>query len=99
MKVVLAVLVLVAVSLSAGAQDRFEELLAETTRDRMQQLLDAACNTEALKKDRVACAERKIEVLAGHVQALQKDLPRMIERGVKAALEPRVFRNAAPEAR
>jgi hypothetical protein len=99
MKIVLAMLILVAVSLSAGAQDRFNELLAEGARKRMQQALDNACAAEALKNDRTACLERKVEVLADQLLMLQAELPRMIDRGVKAALEPRVFRNAGQEAR
>jgi hypothetical protein len=96
----LAMLVLaLAVPLSAGAQDRFEVQLADRVRDQMQQALENACNTEALKNDRVACLERKVELLAGQVVALHKSLPGMIDRGVKAALEPRVYRNAAEQAR
>jgi hypothetical protein len=99
MRIILAMLVLAALLTSAGAQDQLEDRLTDAVRDQMQQMLANACNTEALKKDRVACLERKVEVLAAQVLALHKDVPRMIDRGVKAALEPRVFRNAAEEAR
>jgi len=100
MRILPAMLVLaVALSLPAGAQDQVQEQLADAIGDRMQQLLEKACDTEALRNDKVACLERKVELLVGQIVALHKSLPGMIDRGVKAALEPRVFRNSAEDAR
>jgi hypothetical protein len=50
------------------------------------------CNTDELKGDKVACLERKVDALTRELAQLQRDLPRLIEEGIRAALEPRLHR-------
>lgn len=54
--------------------------------------IDNVCASGALSTDKVACLERKVEILTRDLADLRRELPRLIEQGVREALEPRVHR-------
>lgn len=50
------------------------------------------CDTKALKKDRVACLERRLQALDRELAQMRHDIPRLVEEGVRAAMRPRVHK-------
>jgi hypothetical protein len=54
--------------------------------------VDVVCAAPELKDDKVACLERRVQVLSGQLAALTRDLPKLIDERVKQALEPRLHR-------
>jgi hypothetical protein len=58
----------------------------------VEQAIAEICNTDTLKNDKVACLERRVEALTRELSNLRRQIPRMVEEGIRKGLEPRIHK-------